>query len=82
MNAQDESSLPLSSLRPGMRGRVSAIRGGRGFVQRLASMGILPGADIAILKGSMAGPLIVELRSGRYILGRGMAHRVRVEVSE
>ena len=79
MSAPGDSSIPLSTLKPGARGRVAAVRGGRGFNQRLASMGILPGAEILFVKGNAAGPVIVEVRGGRFILGRGMVHRVRVE---
>jgi len=71
--------IPLALLRPGTLGRVIAVQGGRGFNRRLASMGILPGAEIRMVRGGFGGPVIVEVRGSRVLVGRGMAHRVMVE---
>jgi len=71
--------MPLTMLRPGTRARVTAVCGGRGFNQRLASMGILPGAELVMVKGGVGGPVIVEVLGSRFVLGRGMAHRVMAE---
>jgi len=69
-------ATPLTMLRPGSRAKVTAVYGGRGFNQRLASMGIFPGAELLLVKGGVGGPVIVEVLGGRFVLGRGMAHRV------
>jgi len=58
---------------------VTAVHGGRGFGRRLASMGILPGAEVRMVRGGLGGPVIVEARGSRVLVGRGMAHRVMVE---
>lgn len=59
--------------------KVIAVHGGRGFNRRLASMGILPGAKLRLVRGGVGGPVIVEVRGSRVFVGRGMAHRVMVE---
>jgi ferrous iron transport protein A len=42
-------------------------------------MGILPEAEVRLVKGGVGGPVIVEVRGTRLILGRALAHRVMVE---
>ena len=75
----ESSPMVLTMLKPGTRARVTAVRGGRGFNQRLASMGIFPGAELTLVKGGVGGPVIVEVLGGRFVLGRGMAYRVMAE---
>ena len=72
--------MPLTMLSSGTRARVTAVYGGRGFNQRLASMGILPGAELVLLKGGPGGPVIIDVLGSRFMLGRGMAQRVMVEL--
>ena len=71
--------MPLTMLSAGCSARVTVVHGGRGFNRRLASMGILPGAELLLVKGGIDGPVIVEVLGSRFILGRGMAQRVMVE---
>lgn len=75
---QDSSSASLANLPPGERVRVTSINGGRGLVQRAASMGIIPGTEIEIIRGGNRGPIIVRVHESRIALGRGMAHRILV----
>ena len=65
-------------LRPGCDVVVKAIMAGHECNQRLAAMGILPGAELRVVKGGMGGPVIVEVIGSRFVLGHGMARRVMV----
>lgn len=75
----EPSTMPLLMLQAGARARVTRLDGGRAFNQRLAAMGILPGAELALTSGGFAGPVMVEVGGSRFALGRGAAHRVHVE---
>jgi len=79
MHEAANSTTPLALLVPGCRAKVVSLGGGREFNQRLAALGILPGTELVLLRDATAGPLIVEVRGSRFILGRGMAQRVLVE---
>jgi ferrous iron transport protein A len=69
----------LSMLRPGEIGQVHELAGGRGFVCRLAALGLTPGARIRMVQNFGHGPLIVLVRDTRLALGRGEAMKVLVE---
>jgi ferrous iron transport protein A len=69
--------MPLSMVRPGERVRIREIRGGRGIVGRLASMGLYSGVEIVVVSNS-PGPLILNRGGVRMGLGYGIAHRILV----
>lgn len=70
--------LPLSDLRPGQRGRVAKLSGGRGLVSRMVSLGFTPGAMVTMVQNYGHGPLIASVREGRVALGRGEAQKITV----
>ena len=73
--------MPLTMLSPGRRGRVIAMQGGRGLKHRLAEMGLSIGAEVVLVRFG-GGPVVVEVRGTRLMLGRGMAHRIMVETTD
>ena len=75
------SSIPLSSMLTGQIGTIQDLRGGRGLVGRLASLGFTPGAYVEMLQNFRHGPLIVEIRDVRIALGRGEARKIRVTLN-
>ena len=75
------SDMPLSSMLTGQIGTIQDLRGGRGLVGRLASLGFTPGAYVEMLQNFGHGPLIVEIRDVRIALGRGEARKIRVTLN-
>lgn len=49
------------------------------FKKRLSEMGIYKNALIKIIKNDIPGPLIVDIKGSRLVLGRGQAQKIRVE---
>ncbi len=73
----------LSRLRPGDSGRVVFTRGGGTACQRIADMGLCPGAEVKVVNAApFQGPVELEVRGTRLALGRGLADKVYVEVGE
>jgi ferrous iron transport protein A len=72
------SIVPLSALRPGERGVVTELTGGRGVLSRMASLGFTPGAEVTIMQNFGRGPIIARVRDARIALGRGEASKIRV----
>ncbi len=71
-------SLPM--MRPGQSGRVIQIRGGQGMINRLNSMGILPGKKITKVSSMlMRGPVTIQVDRVRVAIGFGMASKILVE---
>jgi len=71
---------PLSELREGESAVVAAIGGGHGFVLRLAEMGVSNGTRLKVVRGR--GPMIVEVKGHRLMIGRGMVPRISVETEQ
>jgi len=70
--------ISLAELAPGEWGTVVDLRGGPGFVGRLAALGFTPGATVRMVRNPGFGPLIVEILDTQIALGRGQALRVYV----
>jgi ferrous iron transport protein A len=73
----------LERVPAGSRVRVKYILGGWNATSRLASMGIVQGAEIEVVKNDLNypwTPLIVRVNGVEIALGRGIASRVIVEV--
>ena len=62
--------MPLTLIKENARARVAAVCGGHGLVQRLAAMGVYPGAEVTVIRGGYApGPLVAKVgESGTYSL--------------
>ena len=67
------SEVPLNTLRTGEKGVVTGITGGRGMLERMTSLGFVPGTEVVILQNFRHGPIIVRAHQARIALGRGVA---------
>ena len=72
--------LPLAMVSPGEVVTVVYIRAGQGLTRRLADMGLVPGTTLRVINSQMPGPIIVEVRGSRLILGYGMTQKIMVEI--
>ena len=70
--------MPLTIVQPGRRVRLVAVKAGHGLRGRLAAMGLVPGTEIQVLRNSMQGPFLIEVKGSRLMLGRGMARKIIV----
>jgi ferrous iron transport protein A len=73
--------IPLAELVTGEHATVKSFTAGRAVINRMASLGITPGAQIDMNQNYGRGPLIVIVRGARIALGRGEAAKVFVERS-
>jgi ferrous iron transport protein A len=70
----------LAQLGVGERGRIAALEGSGPIAIRLLEMGLVPGAEVAVLKRApMGDPLEIRVRDYHLSLRRGEAERVRLE---
>lgn len=70
--------MPLVMAGPGGVVRVVNIRAGQGLTRRLADMGLTPGVSIRVINSQMPGPVVIDLRGSRLVLGHGVAHKIIV----
>ncbi|RUM42326.1 MAG: ferrous iron transport protein A [Desulfurobacterium sp.] len=70
--------MRLIDIPAGKSARVVDVTGGMGMKNRLAAIGIYPGATVKVVK-SLPGPMIIEVSGTRLALGKGMAARIEVE---
>jgi len=73
--------ISLAELVTGEHATVISFTAGRAVINRMASLGITPGAEVDMTQNYGHGPLIVIVRGTRVALGRGEAAQVFVERS-
>lgn len=73
-----QATIPLALIAPGEPVQLVRVEGGQGLRSRLASMGLVAGSYLEVISGSLNGPMVVAVDSTRIMLGRGIAHQVRV----
>lgn len=87
-HAHDDPAKPPSAARvlarspEGTRLRLVSVHGGQAMKTRLAAMGLVPGECCLVVRNRFPGPLILEIKGSRLLLGAGMAARVRVEACD
>ncbi len=73
----------LSRMQTGQRGVVAQIRGGAGLIDRLNSLGIVPGKRIIKISSMIArGPVTIEVDRVQVAIGFGMAKKIIVALAE
>lgn len=70
--------MPLTIIQTGRRVKLVSIDAGEGLEGRLASLGLVPGAEVEVMSNLTRGPVILLLGESRIMLGRGMAEKIRV----
>ncbi len=78
METRQEKLTPLSEIETGRTVQLVAIEGGQNVTRRLAAMGILPHAELEVVRNDHPGPFIVRVRGTRVALGRGVAQKIMV----
>ena len=71
--------MPLAMVSPGQVVQVVDVRAGWGPQRRLADMGLIRGVNIRVMNSQRPGPIIIDLKGSRLVLGHGMAQRILVK---
>jgi len=76
----DEKQISLAQMLTGQSGMILRIEGGHGMVNRLNTLGIIPGKKITKVSSMlMRGPVMIEVDRTQVALGFGMAKRILVQ---
>ena len=71
--------MPLMMARPGERLLLKDFDGGVGARMRLMSMGLRLGDEIEVISNDNRGQVAIAADYKRYVLGKGLAQKIRVE---
>lgn len=74
--------MRLDLVKSGLRVVVKDIDQLGSICGRLYNLGILPGVELEVVVNNGRGPIIVRVRGDEIALGRGLARKILVEVSD
>lgn len=76
-----KKELFLTDLEPNQKGEIISIMGGSMATKRLADLGLTSGTSIKVIKKApFSGPVKIEVRGSRLVLGMGLASKILVKV--
>jgi ferrous iron transport protein A len=75
-----QSTLPLALASEGERLMIVSLRGGRGFQEKLISMGLNVGDEIEVIQRRGGDAMLIAKEGIRYGLGGGMAQKILVAI--
>jgi len=77
----DRNLIPLARMQSGQSSIVVQIQGGRGLINRLSALGVMPGKRIIKISSMfMRGPVTIEVDRVQIAIGFGMANKIIVEL--
>ncbi|MCX6671722.1 MAG: metal-dependent transcriptional regulator [Euryarchaeota archaeon] len=71
--------ISITSLKPGQKGKIAFIQGGKGVIQRLCDLGLTNKTSISILRSApLNGPIEICVRGCKIVIGRDIANKIFV----
>lgn len=78
---EKKKSISFINLKEGQSAVFISIAGGWQAAKRLSDLGLVPGTKIKILrKASVSGPIEIELRRSKLVIGKGLASKILVKM--
>lgn len=72
--------ISVTDLKPGKKGKIVFIHGGKNIVQRLSDLGLTPGTVISPIRSApMKGPVEICVRGSNVIVGRNIAEDIFIQ---
>jgi len=75
----DNTARLLSTVQSGQTVRLVRIDAGHGLKSRLIAMGLVPNAQITVVRQAERGPIVIIVKDTKMMLGRGMAQKIVVQ---
>jgi DtxR family Mn-dependent transcriptional regulator len=73
----------ITTLKPGQKGKVEFIRGGRNVVQRLCDLGLTNGTCVSLVREApLKGPVEICVRECKIVIGRGIADKIFIQTED
>ena len=73
--------MSLTKVSIGEKVVLNNINYGLNLKKKLQNMGLTPGVRFSIISKTNSGPIIIEVRGSRLALGRGIAEKIDVEIT-
>jgi len=71
--------MSLAEAKEGREIKIVSIKVGLQAAKRLSDLGLIPDTKIKVLKKAIFGPIEIELRGSKLVLGRGLANKIFAE---
>lgn len=78
---REQRLTSITTMKPGQKGKVVFIRGGKNVVQRLCDLGLTNGTPISLVREApLKGPIEICVRECKVVIGRGIAEKIFIQM--
>ena len=78
---REQKLASITTLKPGQKGKLVFIRGGRNVVQRLCDLGLTNGTLVSLVREApLKGPIEICVRGCKVVIGRGIAEKIFIQI--
>ena len=70
--------MSLAKMKRGNRVTIVSLKADRAYEERLAALGLFPGAQVEVLRNSNGGEVILGCFDSRFAIGRELASAIEV----
>lgn len=70
--------MSLAKMERGKKVTIVSLKTDRAFEERLAALGLFPGAEVEVVRNSRGGEMILGCLDSRFALGRELANAIEV----
>ena len=74
--------MSLSKVNVGQKVVLNYMKYGLSLRKKLQEMGLTSGVEFVVISKTNSGPIIIEIRGTRLALGRGIAEKIDVEITD
>jgi DtxR family Mn-dependent transcriptional regulator len=75
-----KDTTSLIELKDGQTGIIVSLLGGKNLTKRLADLGLKTGTEVKVIGRTLfSGPIQIEVRGSRLVIGAGLASKILVE---
>jgi DtxR family Mn-dependent transcriptional regulator len=79
LEKREKDIISITFLKPGQKGKIAFIQGGKGVIQRLCDLGLTNRTSISIIRSApLNGPIEICVRGCKIVIGRDIANKIFV----
>jgi len=74
--------MPLAMCEEGAEVDIHCVNCGHGIKRRLCDLGLYDNTKIKVIKNDISGPIIIQVKDSKLVIGRGQANKIMVRKGE
>ena len=71
--------MPLAMCQEGEEAKIRCVYCGQSLKKRLCELGLYDGTTVKVIKNDVSGPIIIQVKDSKLVIGRGQANKIMTQ---